>query len=126
MQQSTEIILFAFATTALSTLAAYFLKIAVEVDHEVQLSLIGLKNFGLPILFKIEFYFAILCYILALMLSAMILSKAPLGVYMPILLALTTCSTAIVGMTFFGETISVGKVLGICLLISGIFLVARQ
>lgn len=126
MQQSYVVILFAFATTASSTLAAYFLKTAVGVEHEIQFSYDGLKNFALYVLFKIELYVAILCYIIALMLSALTLSTAPLGVFIPILFALNTFSIIIVGITFFGEPISTSKVIGICLLISGIFLVARH
>ena len=68
LQQGTTTIVFALATTAISTIAAYYLKSAVVLEQELEFSASGLKSFVVATLTKVETYIAISCYVAALFL----------------------------------------------------------
>ena len=125
MQQGTTTIVFALATTAISTIAAYYLKSAVVLEQELEFSASGLKSFVVATLTKVETYIAISCYVAALFLAAVSLSKSAMSTYMPMFFGLNVVAMVLTGVIFFGESLSINKSIGVVCLFFGVFLISR-
>ena len=87
-------------------------------------SISELENFsitGLTDIFTLKFLLGLSLYVTAFILSLVILHKFPLGVAVSIMMPLSLITATFMGYIILNEDISVQSVVGLALILSGIF-----
>lgn len=71
-------------------------------------------------------FFGLVCYGISFTTYLLVLSKLRLGVAYPVAVSLTICALTVASAIFFKETVTTLQVIGIFLIIAGIFLLVSR
>jgi multidrug transporter EmrE-like cation transporter len=111
---------------ALNAAAQLLLKLATKPLAQFSVFDAATVNSSVIILFKsLPFWTGMLCYGVSVCVWVAALSKAPVSTAYP-MLSLGYVVVAAVSAAFLGETLTLGKVLGIALICTGVLLVSRS
>lgn len=80
---------------------------------------------GIRIIFQPQIFSGLLCYVVSVGIWIFVLSKVPVSVAYP-MLSIGYVVSAFAGYLLFGEALSAMKLIGIAVIIIGVFLVAQS
>ena len=81
---------------------------------------------GLADILTLKFLLGLSFYVTAFILSLVILHKFPLGVSVSIMMPLSLVAATFIGYIFLNENISVQHIVGLFLILSGIFIISMK
>ena len=76
--------------------------------------------FGISITLK--FIIGILCYGISFLIFILMVSKLQISIVIPLVAALNSIAIIIIGIKLFGESINKGQMVGVLILVVGVFL----
>lgn len=82
------------------------------------------KNAGITICgmtIGLKFLIGVLFYGLSFLLFTFVISKMQVSLAIPILAAVNSCAMVLIGMVVFGEKLNVGQLIGIGIVVIGVF-----
>lgn len=106
-------ILVCFIYLALTLIGTSLIKIGAQ-GKESDIALCGM-NFGLKFILGIFFYGC------SFLMYTFVISKMQISLVIPILAALNSCAVVIIGMLLFGEKLNAGQLVGIGIVMCGVF-----
>lgn len=109
---------------ALNSIAQLLLKQGMRTCRAIEYSLKGMMHFALDIMGNLFVVGGLVCYVVSVVLWLLVLSKVEVSVAYP-LISLGYVFVAIAGYYFFDEAVSVQRILGILIIIFGVYLVSR-
>lgn len=71
----------------------------------------------------LKFFIGIFFYGCSFLLYTFVISKMQISLVIPILSALNSCAVVIIGMCLFGEKLNAGQLVGIGIVMCGVFLI---
>ena len=73
--------------------------------------------------FNIKIMLGMLFYGMSFLLYTLVLSQMQISVMIPIVAAINTCGMVLIGLTIFNETLSLGQMVGIAIVIIGVLII---
>ncbi|MBK2126040.1 SMR family transporter [Fangia hongkongensis] len=108
----------------LNACAQLFLKFGVDRIGEFSFTLQNLIPIGWKLATNYFVILGLLCYVISVVVWLMVLSRIPVGIAYP-MVSIGYIITAIAGYFLLGESLTVTRVIGILVIIIGVYLVAR-
>ncbi len=108
----------------LNACAQLFLKFGVDRIGEFSFTLQNLIPIGWKLATNYFVILGLLCYVISVVVWLMVLSRIPVGIAYP-MVSIGYIITAIAGYFLLGESLTVTRVVGILVIIIGVYLVAR-
>jgi multidrug transporter EmrE-like cation transporter len=69
-----------------------------------------------------KFIVGIICYGISFLIFIFMVSKLQISIVIPLVAALNSIAVIIIGIKIFGESINTGQMVGVCILVLGVFL----
>jgi multidrug transporter EmrE-like cation transporter len=110
---------------ALNAAAQLLLKAATGATGPIALSWTGVTSAAPRMLSHYGWWGGLACYVASVLIWVLALSRAPVSVAYP-MLSLGYIVNAVAAMLLFGESLNPGKVLGIAVIILGVFILAQS
>jgi multidrug transporter EmrE-like cation transporter len=111
------------ASVLLNCLAQLFIRKGMLMVGEVTLT--GISKFLLPMLTNVYLWGAMLCYAVSIFLWMAVLSKVDVSYAYPFL-SIGYVVASVAGYYFFGENLSVIRIVGILVICLGVVLISRS
>jgi drug/metabolite transporter (DMT)-like permease len=110
---------------ALNTIAQVLLKVGVNTVGAIDFSLAHIGRAAVSLLFEWHIFIGMVCYVTSMAVWLLVLSRTEVSVAYP-MISLGYIATAIAAWYLFGETLTPARVAGICVIMVGVYLVARS
>jgi drug/metabolite transporter (DMT)-like permease len=110
---------------ALNTIAQVLLKVGVNTVGEIDFSLAHIGRAAVSLVFEWHIFIGMVCYVTSMAVWLLVLSRTEVSVAYP-MISLGYIATAIAAWYLFGETLTPTRVAGICVIMVGVYLVARS
>jgi len=112
-------------TASLNTVAQLLLKMGMEKIGIFSFAIENIVPIGIKLVTSPFIMMGVFVYVFSMIMWLLVLSRAPVGIAYP-LTSLGYIFNAIGAYYIFGEHLSYFQILGICLIISGVYLLAQH
>lgn len=112
------------SSVLLNTIAQILLKQTMNSIGAFVFSWASILPIGLQVLFNVYFLVGMACYVFSVFIWLLVLSKLAVGIAYP-MASLGYITTAIAAYIFLGESFSISRLIGIVIIIFGVYLVSR-